>query len=164
MGPNQIQVHGSKSDPANHRPISPTCLRRKVMEHIVISQIDKHPSEYNIMLDSQHGFRVKLSTVTQLISSCHDFNKEFREVPHRRYSVELSYYGINGSTLTWMNDFLRNGVQDILVNGLHSTWGNVTSAVPKGSVLGAALFLPYINDIKEKIQSNMRLYVDDPFM
>ena len=83
------------------------------------------------------------------------------KVPHRRLSVKLSYYDNNGSTLTWINDFLRNSVQDISVHGSHFTWGNVTSGVPQGSVLGPALFILFINDIKEKIQSNMHLYADN---
>ena len=116
--------------------------------------------------------------MTQLISSCHDWattiqsrgqvdvvfldiSKAFDKVLHRRLSVKLSYYGINGSTLTWINDFLRNRVQAVSVNGSHSTWGNAASGVPQGSVLGPALFLLYICDIKGKIQSNMRLYADD---
>ena len=116
--------------------------------------------------------------MTQLISSCQDwsttiqsrgqdnvvfldFSKALDKVPHRRLSVKLSYYSINGSTLTWINDFLRNRVQAVSVNASHSTWGNVASGVPQDSVLGPALFLLYINDIKEEIQSNMRLYADD---
>ena len=114
------------------------------MEHITLSHIAKRLGANNILLDSQHGFRDKLWSVTQLISSCHDwattihsqgqidvvfldFSKAFDEVPHRRLSVKLFYYGINGSTLTWINDFLRNRVQAVSVNGSHSTWGNVTS-------------------------------------
>ena len=169
---------GSKLDPANYIPISLTCLCCKVMKHIVLSHVANNISANNILLDSQHGFREKLSSVTQLISSCHDwattihsqgqvdvvfldFSKAFDKVRHRRLSVKLSYYGINGSTLTWINDFLRKRVQAVSVNGSHSTWGNVTSGVPQGSFLGPVLFLLYINDIKEKIKSNMRLYADD---
>ena len=144
------------------------------MEHIVLSHVAKHLSANNFLLDSQHGFGEKLSSVTQLISSCldwattiqidvvfHDFSKASDEVHHRRLSVKLSYYGINGPILTWINDFQRNRVQAVSVNGSHSTWGNATSAVPQGSVVGPALLLLYINDIKEKIQSNERLYADD---
>ena len=107
----------SKSDPANYRPISLTYLSCKVMEHIVLSHIAKHLSPNNILLDYQHEFREKLSSVTQLISSCRDwataiqsrgqvdavfldFNKVFDNVPHHCLSVIESYYGINGSTLT----------------------------------------------------------------
>ena len=61
----------SKLDPANHRPISLTCLCCNVMEHIILSHVAKHLSANNILLDSQHGFCEKLSSVTQLISSCH---------------------------------------------------------------------------------------------
>ena len=68
------------------------------MEHITLSHVAKHLGANNILLDSQHGFRDKLSSVTQLISSCHDlattihsqgqidvvfldFSKAFDEVP-----------------------------------------------------------------------------------
>ena len=33
-----------------------------------------------------------------------DFIKNFDKVPVRRISVNLSCYGIKGSTLTWIND------------------------------------------------------------
>ena len=135
------------------------------MEHIVLCHAAKHLSPNNILLDSQHEFREKLLSVTQLISSCHDWaitiqsrgqvdvafidlSKVFDIVPYRCLSVKLSYYGINGSTLKWINDFLRNGFQAVSVNGSHSIWGNVTSRVPKGSIFGSALLLLYINDIK----------------
>ena len=37
----------------------------------------------------------------------------------------------------------------------------VTSGVPQGSVLGPILFLPYIDDINENVQSSIRLFADD---
>ena len=50
---------GAKLDPANYRPILLTCLCCKVMEHIVLSQLAKHLSANNILLDSQHGLHEK---------------------------------------------------------------------------------------------------------
>ena len=169
---------GPKSDPADYRPISLTCLCCKVMEHIVLSHIAKHLSANKILLDSQHGFRQRLFTVTQLITLTHDwastlqhrgqtdvilldFSKAFDKVPHLRLSAKLNHYGIRDQTLDWIRSFLDNRTRAVSVNGTHSSWGKVSSGVPQGSVLGPALFLLYINDIQDHIQSTMRLFADD---
>ena len=51
---------GDKSDPANYRPISLTCVLCKVMEHIIASNLTKHLNKHNILYDLQHGFRQKM--------------------------------------------------------------------------------------------------------
>ena len=49
----------SKTSPVNYRPISLTCLCYKVMEHIILSHINKHLASNNIITRHQHGFRKK---------------------------------------------------------------------------------------------------------
>ena len=106
-----LHKKGDKSDPANYRPISLTCIASKVLEHIVHSHVMKHLEQYEILTDVQHGFRAKRSRTTQLILSIHDmaktiqddksihavipdFTKAFDKVPHARLIKKLEYYRI----------------------------------------------------------------------
>ena len=176
-----IYKSGSKADPSNYRPISLTCISCKIMEHIVLSHMAKHLNKNNILISDQHGFRECLSTVTQLINSTNDwsetinkcgqtdvvlldFSKAFDKVSHQHLSAKLDHYGIRGNTLNWINSFLSDRKQAVSVNGSHSTWVNVTSGVPQGSVMGPVLFLLYINDIQEQIQSKIKLFADDSIL
>ena len=102
-----------------------------------------------------------LNTVGNLMLFCWTLAKLLIEFSHHHLSAKLNYYGIRGSTLSWINAFLSNRFQAVSVNGRHSTWVEVTSGVPQGSVLGPALFLLYINDIQDHITSRIRLFADD---
>ena len=55
---------------------------------------------------------------------------------------------------------LSNRSQVVSVNGTHSSPRPVPSGVPQGSLLGPVLFLLYINDITDHIQSTVRLFAD----
>ena len=90
-----------------------------------------------------------------------DFAKAFDKVSHTRLSRKMEYYGIQGSTLNWVTDFLRGRNQQVVIDGETSDPAEVTSGVPQGTVLGPTLFLIYINDIAENINSNIRLFADD---
>ena len=49
----------------------------------------------------------------------------------------------------------------VSVNDQMSSWVDVSSSVPQGSVLGPTLFLLYINHIQCNISSRIRLFADD---
>ena len=77
------------------------------------------------------------------------------------YPFKLKYYGIDGNTRTWINSFLTDRKQQVVVDNATSDTAMVTSGVPQGTVLGPTLFLIYINDIADDITSNIRLFADD---
>ena len=56
---------------------------------------------------------------------------------------------------------MENTRPGVVVGGEHSTWTNVVSGVPQGTVLGPLLFLIYINDLPDNIHSTVRLFADD---
>ncbi|XP_065675499.1 uncharacterized protein LOC136091720 [Hydra vulgaris] len=69
-------------------------------------------------------------------------------------------YGINGSILYWIKNFLKNRRKRVVVNGNYSNWVPVKSGVPQGSVFSALLFIIYVNDIPEVIKSKAALFAD----
>ena len=93
-----------------------------------------------------------------------NFSKAFDKVSHHHLSAKLNHYGIRENTLEWINSFLSNRKQALSVNGTHSSWVNVTSSIPQGSVLGPVLFLLYINNIYDHIQSTIKLFADDSIL
>ena len=63
---------GEKYDAANYRPVSLTCICCKTLEHILVSNINRHLALDSILADCQHGFQSRRSCETQLVQFVHD--------------------------------------------------------------------------------------------
>ena len=90
-----------------------------------------------------------------------DFCKAFDKVPHQRLLLKLNQFGIKGNILRWIESFLTSRTQQVVLEGATSNQVHVTSGVPQGTVLGPLLFLIYINDFENNIDSQLRLFADD---
>ena len=83
-----------------------------------------------------------------------DFQKAFDKVPHQRLLLKLKAHGIGDSITDWIEQWLTDRRQRVVVDGEVSNWKSILSGVPQGSVLGPILFLIYINDLDDSITSN----------
>ena len=63
-------------------------------------------------------------------------------------------------TVEWIEAFLSNIFQIVVLDGTSSDSVPVTSGVPQGSVLGPVLSLLYINDLPDTLYSQVRLFAD----
>jgi len=169
---------GNKSNVSNYRPVSLTVNLCKVFESIMRDEMIKHLQRHSLIKSSQHGFVSNRSCLTNLLVFMEevtsyidkgypidviylDFQKAFDKVPHKRLLLKLVAHGIDGNVLKWIENWLKNRKQRVVINGCFSDWSNVISGVPQGSVLGPLLFIIYINDIDECVAGKILKFADD---
>jgi len=140
-----------------------------------------HANMHNILYPLQHGFRARRSCETQLIDLVNDtannmqsglqtdicvldFAKAFDKVSHIHLIHKLRWYGIMGELNRWINNFLRDRTQRVVLESASSDEVPVASGVPQESVLGPCLFLFYINDVAVGLSSTVRLFAYDTLL
>ena len=170
---------GNRKLPSNYRPISLTSVTCKIFESLIRDAVMTYLLTDGLLAKEQwHGFMPRRSCVTQLLTAMEDwtkslqdgvpidvvyldFSKAFDSVPHIRLLVKLQAHGIKGKLLNWIQSFLTNRKQRVIINGSQSDESAVISGVPQGSVLGPLLFLIYVSDIPGAISSSSLLFADD---
>ena len=90
-----------------------------------------------------------------------DFQKAFDKVPHQRLILKLKSHGMGNSTINWIEQWLTDRRQRVVIDGEVSSWKLGLSGVPQGSVLGPILFLVYINDLEEGVTGKILICADD---
>ena len=84
--------------------------------------------------------------------------KAFDKVPNHRLIEKIAANGIGGKISKWIQSWLTDRKQRVIVNNVTSDWIPVISGV---SVLGPCLFVIYINDIDDALSSKILKFADD---
>ena len=170
-----------KGDPHscdNYRPVSLLSVVNKILEKCICKYIYNHLRDNNLLSKFQSGFQPGDSTTRQLIHIYHllckalderkhvrivfgDISKAFDRVWHLGLIHKLKMAGITGDLNMWLENYLSNKEQRVVINGVSSNFGKIEAGVPQGSVLGPILFLVYINDITDNLKAGVSLFADD---
>lgn len=90
-----------------------------------------------------------------------DFTKSFDKVYHSLLLLKLHHYGVRGQVNEWINGFLQNHWQAVVVDRIISDIVRVKSSVPLSSFLDPSLFFTYINNLPENLSSQTQLFRDN---
>ena len=82
------------------------------------------------------------------------------QVPHQSIILKLKSHGMGNSIINWIEHWLTDRRQRVVVDGEVSSWKSCLSGVPQGSVLGP-IFLVYINDLEEGVTGKIIKFADD---
>lgn len=178
-----IPIHkpGKPRDAAgSYRPISLTCTMCKLLEKILNRRLLWYLESKNLIAPTQSGFRKHRCTLDNIVSLESEVHEAFANKQHllatffdieKAYDmvwrfgvlISLDQWGINGSMLDFIRNFLHNRSIKVKVGDKYSERRYLQNGVPQGSILSVTLFLVAINSVTKIVESPVKasLFADD---
>ena len=177
------KTNKNSENPVDWRPISQIPLPGKILERIIHAQLTHYLDVNKILAENQYGFRNGRSTSTAIFdvlknlygnwnennfSGCVfvDFSRAFDTIDHNILIEKLKLYGFDKTSLTFVKSYMASRIQKTTVNGFTSSQAKVSCGTAQGSILGPLIFILYVNDIFEALNSDTStfMYADDTLL
>jgi hypothetical protein len=173
---------GDRADKANYRPIALLQSIARLVERLVVVQLQAHVHAIGALPPNQHGFRAAHDATTALTTlvthvceaqdhdptlevlvSGQDLRGAFETVDHQKLLRKLKHRArVAGPAHALMTSYLGGRRQSARLGPKRSTMQPIDCGVPQGSVLGPLLFALYVADVAESCPSAFVLqYADD---
>jgi hypothetical protein len=166
------------SSPSSYRPISLLCSLSKIIERVILSRINAHLDDNNIIPPEQYGFRQKFSTTRQLVRIIEesknsinnknstglvmlDVEKAFDRVWHDGLVYKMIELQFPSYIIRLVNSFLRERSFFVEIAGNQSKINAIPFGVPQGAVLSPTLYNIFTYDIPKCENTSLALFADD---
>ena len=146
-------------DKSNYRPVSILPLLSKVYEKVIYNQLSDYSNSFlnNILCgfrrahSTQHALFKLLQSWQQVLDNggfigtiLMDLSKAYDCIPHNLLIAKLEWYGVNKASLRLLLDYLTRRKQRTKIGSLFSSWCDINTCVPQGSILGPLLYNIFI--------------------
>ena len=146
---------------ANYRPVSNLSFLSKLLERVVLHQLQKHLNDNDLIEKRQSAYLSSHSTETALLDvtsnlldeadkghvsilSLLDLSAAFDTIDHNILLQRLgTTFGIREKALAWFESYISDRHQTVVVSNFKSKPVILKYGVPQGSVLGPILFSLY---------------------
>lgn len=167
---------------SNYRPVSNLSFISKVLEKVVSRRLDNHKTVHGLYEPFQSAYRAGHSTETAVLRVQNDIlraiddgkcvflvlldlSAAFDTVSHNIILKRLtSDFGVGGNANKWIESYLTERSQSVLISGKYSEPETLKYGVPQGSVLGPTFFTDYSSPVAALIRSHgiaVQCYADD---
>ena len=157
---------------ANYRPISNLPFLGKVIERVVVNQLQHYLVENHLHAPMQSAYRPFHSTETALLRVQNDilsaldrrneailvlldFSAAFDTIDHTQLIDRLvERYGITDKALDWFSTYLYGRTQSVVIDNTISHPTSLDCGVPQGSVIGPIAFILFSAPLQDIIAAH----------